>query len=272
MAQLSMQWPVFIIGLHRSGTTLLRYILNSHPNLACPPESKFLLGLQEGLQYPQTYAGLRGMGLTRKDIFSYHYKMVHSIFDEYARKAGKTRYVDKTPNYYRSLPFIDELYDQKVLFVILVRHPLDCIESIERYFFIHKAHEDPDIAMIAERFGTDRYACARYWSEGYQMIREFQARCDHRSHVLTYEDMVTNTAVSIGETLKFIGEESHQGADGSCLKWDHRLGFGDKSIRKTESIDPARIGKWCKWPPGEVKMLWNIVGEQAREYGYVSPV
>lgn len=37
--------PGFIIGVYRSGTTLLRFVLDSHPNIAVPPESNFLNGL-----------------------------------------------------------------------------------------------------------------------------------------------------------------------------------------------------------------------------------
>src|SRR5581483_4079891 len=34
--------PIFIVGANGSGTTLLRLMLDSHPNLAIPPETGFL--------------------------------------------------------------------------------------------------------------------------------------------------------------------------------------------------------------------------------------
>jgi len=34
--------PAFIIGVYRSGTTLLRYVLDCHSRIAVPPESVFL--------------------------------------------------------------------------------------------------------------------------------------------------------------------------------------------------------------------------------------
>jgi len=55
--------PVFLIGCHRSGTTLMRYLLDAHPNLACPPESKFLAALHEVFKYPQAVRVLASLGI-----------------------------------------------------------------------------------------------------------------------------------------------------------------------------------------------------------------
>src|SRR5438270_13758687 len=34
--------PIFIVGCQRSGTTLLRLMLDSHQNISCGPETRFL--------------------------------------------------------------------------------------------------------------------------------------------------------------------------------------------------------------------------------------
>jgi len=34
--------PIFVVGCHRSGTTLFRLILDSHPAISCGPETRFL--------------------------------------------------------------------------------------------------------------------------------------------------------------------------------------------------------------------------------------
>src|SRR2546422_8303911 len=61
-------WPVFLVGCHRSGTTLARYLLDVHPNLACPPESKFLAGLEVFLDYPQVETALNTLGFTEEEV------------------------------------------------------------------------------------------------------------------------------------------------------------------------------------------------------------
>ena len=42
--------PIFIVGMARSGTTLLRSILNSHPNIAIPRETTFFYLVEEYLK------------------------------------------------------------------------------------------------------------------------------------------------------------------------------------------------------------------------------
>ena len=38
----------FVVGVNRSGTTLLRMMLDSHPDLAIPPETHFIPALFDG--------------------------------------------------------------------------------------------------------------------------------------------------------------------------------------------------------------------------------
>jgi hypothetical protein len=39
--------PIFVVGCPRSGTTLLQLMLHSHPRIAIPPETRFMLDIYE---------------------------------------------------------------------------------------------------------------------------------------------------------------------------------------------------------------------------------
>src|SRR5580765_1922451 len=60
--------PIFVVGCQRSGTSLLRRILDSHPSIACPPESKFILPAVQILRDRAALQGLDSMGYPRPEV------------------------------------------------------------------------------------------------------------------------------------------------------------------------------------------------------------
>ena len=86
--------PIFVVGCHRSGTTLFRLILDSHPHISCGPETRFLADLEkitDDDNWPRM--GLYGFS---KD---YWHQQVAALFNDFqsryataaARPAGPTR-------------------------------------------------------------------------------------------------------------------------------------------------------------------------------------
>ena len=102
--------PVFLVGCHRSGTTLARFLLDAHPNLACPPESKFIAGLKAFHDYPQCRPALFSLGFDEDDVLCESRRMIERFLGGFAGRQRKPRWIDKTPNYFRLLPFIDAVF------------------------------------------------------------------------------------------------------------------------------------------------------------------
>ena len=121
--------PFFVVGAARSGTTLLRVILDSHRRLVVPRESRFIVGggwgrlrrrhrprtLEELLAHPD----LRKWWLIDDDAvrrkFSRHsdptYRdLVSAPFEAYAEVMEKPRWGDKTPDYVHHLRELLELF------------------------------------------------------------------------------------------------------------------------------------------------------------------
>src|SRR5262252_1520247 len=158
-------FPIFVIGCHRSGTTLTRYILDTHSSIACPPESKYLSALVPLLRTPRAMAGINGLGANRAEIRRHFRDFARSFLDDYAARKGKRRWADKTPNYYRIVELLDNLFEQRLLYVFVVRHPLDVIPSLQ--FFLEDelldGADEPFLMHMAVRHGIGEYSAARYW-------------------------------------------------------------------------------------------------------------
>lgn len=196
--------PFFIVGCHRSGSTLLRYLLDSHPQLACPPESKFITGLAAFLKDPQTRGGMHSLGLRTERVYDLLRGVADGALSFFAKQQGKPYWVDKTPNHALILPFIDALFGFEGRFVILVRHPFDNVISLHDYFRAAKpSHEDPTIRFVVTNYGKSLRGWAKYWREANEEIHAFSKAHPDRSLVVKYEDLTAEPAAIVDSILDF---------------------------------------------------------------------
>jgi len=122
----------FVVGCSRSGTTLLRALLDAHPLLAVPPESHFALArdaraLRRALRRDPWFGlwGIETPGLRGLDVAD----AVRALFAAYAAVHGKPRYADKTPHYVSHLPALAERFHE-ARFVHVVRDGRDVALSL----------------------------------------------------------------------------------------------------------------------------------------------
>jgi hypothetical protein len=264
-------WPIFVLGPHRSGTTLLRWILDAHPRIACPPETKFLRPLERLMRYPQAVEGLRGLGLTESEALCELRRLVDSIMGGYAARRHKARWAEKTPNYYLILDFIDALFEGRVLYVWAVRHPLDCAHSMHESYGRHTSHRDVDLRRVERLHGAGKGAWVRYWLEATSRILEFCAGRPSRCHRVKYEELVASPHEVVARMLEFLGEEPDADLVARTFRVSHDRGFGDPKIYRSNTIESDRIGRWRRWTEEEIAFYGEIVGPLARQLGYGEP-
>src|ERR1700722_10204495 len=160
--------PIFIVGCHRSGTTMLRELLDSHPRISSGREDISLFWLSK-LDTDLWRITLRGFGYTEEDWFESVRRMVGDLHSRYAESQGKTRCAIKAPENALILDYINRVYpDCQVIHI--VRHPRDVIASNRRKYgpkhgafyggkwvqHVRSAESDGP-ALGKERFRTIRY-------------------------------------------------------------------------------------------------------------------
>jgi protein-tyrosine sulfotransferase len=263
---------VFLVGCHRSGTTLLRYLLDSHPNIACPPESKFIAGIEAFLGYPQALDGLGHLGISLERVRDELRAIIAGVFDEYAAREGKRRWVDKTPNYFRLLPLIDWLFMGEVLYLFIVRHPFDTIDSLENArCFAAKRLVDPDVAAAVERHGRSRAGWAHYWCDVNECMLSFAAAHESQCFSCRYEDLVSAPEIVLTDMLGFMGETLPPQLVETAFTTPHKFGYADWKIREATNVHRTSVNKWTEWSADEIAALWDIVGPLAETLGYARP-
>lgn len=183
------QRPIFIIGCPRSGTTLLRLMLDSHPRLSCGEETHFLrdLAATVGSHWPL----LATYGVSREDWLRRIRDLYEGFQADYMARRGKQRWAEKDPTYTLILPFIDQLFPD-AQYVHLIRDAYDVVASFhDRWGYLG--------AMRVARTEWARYVRAG---------RSFGGTLPaDRYHEVRYERLVIEPEPTVRELLSFLGEE-----------------------------------------------------------------
>lgn len=117
--------PVFVISSVRSGSTLLRVLLNSHPQIRAPHEMH-LRTLSVDLSKPYTSKAMAQLDLDQREL-------EHLLWDRVLHRelvrSGKQIIVDKTPG---NAGFWERLAEgwPKARYIFLLRHPASMVSSL----------------------------------------------------------------------------------------------------------------------------------------------
>ena len=268
--------PFFIVGNDRSGTTMLRLILD-RSSVAIPPESMFLVDFEHvrqagGLGDPDAAAafmrrvwehprvrlwGIEGdppavpPGLTHEEAYRF---AVEAPFRAYAELNEKERWADKTPLYLAHVGTLAEIWPE-ARFVVLVRDGRDVA-----------------LSLLGVPFGPNNvWAAARFWARGIDLGTEAADRFGDRVLTVRYEDVVDEPAAQVKRLCEFLG-----------LDYEHDL----LAIEHTDSakvlkdqagwftnvwagINSTAVGKWRReMSPDDQRVFDQVAGAQLERMGY----
>jgi sulfotransferase family protein len=261
---------VVVLGVSRSGTTLLKAMLDAHSELAIPTESYFIPQLwdRHGAQ-PDRAAivadlrrleRLRQWGVDVDDLAerlpaaATFAQVIDCVYSAYAESQGKRRYGDKTPLYMQHLDLLPRAFPDA------------------RYVHIVRDGRDAALSFLAmtrrPRFNVSRprgladFAAA--WRREVLGARRFGRR--HPSIELRYEDLVAEPEARLRDVCAFLGLEFepamleyHRDAD-LDITVDHVL-------LTRPPVKDAR--KWREQMAHEdVELFEAIAGDVLSELGY----
>src|SRR5262245_41788936 len=116
-----MSWPIFIGGAARSGTTLIRVLLDSHPNIACGPEFKLTpLLLQQWREFKAYSRMIPDAQRAPEGVVDELYQdLIFGMLYPYATRQDKDRIAEKSPNNVLAFADIHALFPESPLIHVI---------------------------------------------------------------------------------------------------------------------------------------------------------
>jgi Sulfotransferase family len=265
--------PLLILGVRRSGTTLLRVMLDRHSELAVPDESYFVPQLADrhlrrvdpdefvdDLSRIDTLAEwnvpldkVRARLTERMSIGV----AIGTVYAVYAEECGKQRWGDKTPMYMQNLRLLERLFPD-ALFVHLIRDGRDAALS---FLSMPKG-------LMTETWMQPRSvaAFAAQWRVEIKAARRLGHRVGDRYLEVRYEDLVADVEVTLRRICQFGGLVYESG----MTDYADYVDVSDKPHQQSLTRPPtAGLRDWrLQMPPEEVGEFARVAGDLLFELGY----
>jgi hypothetical protein len=282
--------PVVVLTAARSGSTLLRFVLDAHPELACPSETNLV---KTAVQLAATWRLLDGPGgkpggaaasdpgvepgelpaapdEIPAEARAAARSVLDGVFTRYLTRRGKRRWCEKSLGTAVVAEAFSRLYP-KSKFVCLYRHCMDMIASgleacpwgVAGYGF------DP---YVGHSPGNNAAALAHYWSDYTAAALEFEEAHPEACLRVHYEDLAADPQATAGRIFSFLGVAEVPGIGERCLTAEHDwAGPADYKIWATGEISADSIGRGVRVPAGVIPApLLAAVNELLGKLGYAT--
>jgi hypothetical protein len=280
----------FVVGATRSGTTLLRLMLDAHPDVAIPSETHFIHKLVKTCErWRVTPDMLADVIIEHKRWGDFHLDAdelrarfraldpltmsdtLRAFYGMYAEKHGKPRWGDKTPGYLRYMRRIEWILPEAR--------------------FIHLVRDGRDVALsvLPMNWGPNSIPeAAELWVERVSIAREQGALVEHYTEV-KYEDLVTEPESTLRRVSEFLDLpwdpvmlDYHETAEERLREKARDLPrrkegrppqpaaarMASHALAK-EPPNPNRIGRWrTEMTPGDRALYERVAGDLLAELGY----
>ncbi|MFT4584648.1 MAG: tetratricopeptide (TPR) repeat protein [Gammaproteobacteria bacterium] len=235
----------FLLSLPRSGSTLLQRMIANHPDMHSVPEPWIMLPLagvlggrlfSDNYELPLAQQAITGFVNNFDDGEKVLHRTIRQVADDLYRRimhgSGKSRFLDKTPRYFRIVETLATLYP-RARFIILTRHPGAILSSMLKTWC------DDDLDMMRNN------VIYRDLIEGPAMLVRAKEQLGSRAINISYEQLIGDTETTMRSIC------SHLGLDWSEFVLNYRNdnwplhGFGDNThITEHESAVENYQDSW----------------------------
>lgn len=269
--------PIFIIGCARSGTTMLQLMIHSHPRLAMPAETRFLLQLYDkrkrfgDLRNPENADRVADFIIDRrksrfKDLFLEPEpvrKRIHeapatmgsaigAVFEAFAQDNGKQRWGDKRPSYIHHVPKILAMFPDAQI-IHIVRDGRDSISSL--------------LSMSWQKGGLN--SAIYRWKRAVEVGEDLRKSLPPDQYFeFRYEDVVADAETQLRKLCAFLDEDF----DPLMLEYYRVSEVPEWKTWHPNTRQPVNDSSLRRWEKelsaGQIRLVETVLGRHLKSHGY----
>jgi tetratricopeptide (TPR) repeat protein len=230
--------PIFIVGMPRSGSTLVEQILSSHSQVEGTAELPEIITLARDLRMEAKSLEVGAYVDVLADRSPAELRELGELYLERTRiqrKQGKPFFIDKMPNNFLHVGLI-QLILPNAKIIDTRRHPLGCCFSNFKQKYAR-----------GQNFSYDLADMGRFYADYVELMAHFDRALPGRVHRVIYERMVEDTEAEVRRLLDYCGLPFEDG----CLRFFEN----DRPVRTASSEQVRRpiyregVDQWRHYEP-----------------------
>jgi tetratricopeptide (TPR) repeat protein len=232
--------PIFIVGMPRSGSTLLEQILSSHSAVEGTTELPEIISMAKDLR-EQANAGEDDDAAYDDVLADFNKDQLRELGEQYIqqtrihRKTDKPYFIDKMPNNFLHIGLIHLILPNAKI-IDARRHPLGCCFSNFKQYYAR-----------GQSFSYSQTDMGRFYHDYVMLMAHYENALPARIHRVHYEDTVDNTDSEVKRLLEYCGLPFEE----TCLRF-----FENKRAVRTASSEQVRqpiyrggMDQWKNYEP-----------------------